>query len=235
MTLTLVDLSLDLYDRAPTFGPDPKTAILPHMGVGNMGYNITQLIFSSHLGTHLDAPFHFFDDGRTVENLDVRRGFGPAWVLDFSHKGPKGEITPADLEAHAAKITPGSRLIFRTGWDKEFPQPHYFSDQPYLGPAACLGLVERQVATVALDMPTIYPADYITVHHILLRPEILVIEGLRGLDRLRSEQVLLCALPLRIRGRDGSPCRAMAIEADSPAELEPLLALFAGLAFSPSA
>ncbi len=231
--LNLVDLSLDLYDRAPTFGPDPKTAILPHMGVGNMGYNITQLIFSSHLGTHLDAPFHFFDDGRTVEHLDVRRGFGPAWVLDFAHKGAKAEITPADLEAHAAKITPGSRLIFRTGWDKQFPQGHYFSDQPYLGAAACNWLVERQVATVALDMPTIYPGDYITVHHILLRPEVLVIEGLTGLDRLRGEQVLLCALPLRIRGRDGSPCRAMAIDADDPAELAPLLALFAGLAFTP--
>ncbi len=229
--LRLVDLSLDLYDRAPTFAPDPKTAIVPHMGVKDMGYNITNLIFSSHLGTHLDAPFHFFDDGRTVEALDVRRGFGPAWVLDFSHKGRKGEITPADLEAHAAKITPGCRLIFRTGWDKEFPQPHYFGEQPYLGPDACRWLVAREVATVALDMPTIMPADYITVHHILLKPEVLVIEGLRGLDQLRGERVILCALPLRIRGRDGSPCRAMAIDADSDAELDALAGLFEGLAF----
>jgi putative cyclase len=141
--LRLVDLSLDIYDHAPTFGADPKTGVLPHMGIANMGYNVTQLIVSTHLGTHLDAPFHFFDDGRTVENLDVRRGFGPAWVLDFSHKGPKSEITPADLAPHAAKITPGSRLIFRTGWDKQFPQPHYFSDQPYLGPAGCTWLAER--------------------------------------------------------------------------------------------
>ena len=84
--LRLVDLSLDIYDHAPTFGADPKTGVLPHMGIANMGYNVTQLIVSTHLGTHLDAPFHFFDDGCTVENLDVRRGFGPAWVLDFSHK-----------------------------------------------------------------------------------------------------------------------------------------------------
>jgi kynurenine formamidase len=202
------------------------------MGIANMGYNITQLILSTHLGTHLDAPFHFFDDGRTVENLDVRRGFGPAWVLDFSHKGPKAEITPGDLERHAAKITPGSRLIFRTDWDKQFPQPHYFSDQPYLGLAACHWLAERQVATVALDMPTIYPADYITVHHILLRPEVLVIEGLTRLERLRGEQVILCALPLRVRGRDGSPCRAMAIDADSAAELSSLVELFAALDFA---
>ncbi|MDW8100526.1 MAG: cyclase family protein [Anaerolineae bacterium] len=231
--LRLVDLSLDIYDRAPTFWPDPKTAVIPHLTIQNLSYNITQLIMSTHLCTHLDAPYHFFDDGRTVENLDIRRGFGPAWVLDFSYKAPKEEITIADLQIYAGKIMPGRRLIFRTGWDKQFPQPHYFSDQPYLGAETCRWLVEKGVITVALDMPTIYPADYITVHHLLLRPEILVIEGLARLDQLQSEEVILCALPLRIRGRDGSPCRAVAIDADAPAELAPLVALLDGLQFAP--
>ena len=79
--LRLVDLSLDIYDKAPTFWPDPKTAVLPHLKIENLNYNITQLIMSTHLGTHLDAPYHFFDDGLTVENLeqaweraDVRKG-----------------------------------------------------------------------------------------------------------------------------------------------------------------
>jgi arylformamidase len=231
--LRLVDLSLDIYDRAPTFWPDPKTAVIPHLTIQNLSYNITQLIMSTHLGTHLDAPYHFFDDGQTVEKLDLRRGFGPAWVLDFSHKAPKEEITVADMRIYAGKVTPGSRLIFRTGWDKHFPQPHYFSDQPYLGPEICRWLVERDIVTVALDMPTIYPADYITVHHLLLRPEVLVIEGLARLNQLQSEQVILCALPLRIRGRDGSPCRAVAIDADDPAELAPLAALLDSLQFVP--
>jgi kynurenine formamidase len=92
-------------------------------------------------------------------------------------------------------------------------------------------LAERRVATVALDMPTVYPADYITVHHLLLRPEVLIIEGLARLDQLRGEQVILSALPLRIRGRDGSPCRAVAIDADQPAELAPLAQLLGGLRF----
>lgn len=230
--LRLVDLSLDIYDKAPTFGVDPKTTVMPHLGIKDLSYNITQLIISTHLGTHLDAPYHFFDDGQTVENLDIRRGFGPAWVLDFTHKAPKEEISVEDLAAHEHKITAGSRLIFRTGWDAQFPQPHYFSDQPYLGPESCRWLAERGVATVALDMPTIYPAQYIVVHHLLLRPEVLVIEGLRDLGQLRSEQVILCALPLRIRGRDGSPCRAVAIDADDPAELAPLITLFEGLQYN---
>jgi|YNPNPStandDraft_1061719.scaffolds.fasta_scaffold02199_10 arylformamidase len=229
--LRLIDLSLDIYDRAPTFWPDPKTAIIPHLTIQNLSYNITQLIMSTHLGTHLDAPYHFFDDGRTVENLDIRRGFGPAWVLDFSHKRPGEAITVADMQVHVDKVTPGSRLLFRTGWDKQFPQPHYFSDQPYLTPETCRWLVERGVTTVALDMPTVYPADYITVHHLLLRAEVLIVEGLARLDQLQSKEVILLALPLRIRGRDGSPCRAVAIDADDPAELAPLVTLLNGLQF----
>lgn len=229
--LRLVDLSLDIYDRAPTFWPDPKTAVIPHLTVQNLSYNITQLVMSTHLGTHLDAPYHFFDDGRTVENLDIRRGFGPAWVLDFNHKAPKEEITVADMQRYAERVTPGCRLIFRTGWDKQFPHPPYFSDQPYLGTALCQWLVEKGVAAIALDMPTVHPADYVTTHHLLLRPEVLIIEGLTRLEQLHSEQVVLCALPLRIRGRDGSPCRAVAIDADEPTELTALLALFTAMEY----
>jgi kynurenine formamidase len=229
--LRLVDLSLDIYDGAPTFEPHPKTSVKPYLRLSDLSYNITQLNISTHLGTHLDAPFHFFDDARPVERIDLHRAFGPAWLLNFSRKRPKEEITVADMQPHEYKVTPGSRLIFRTDWDKQFPQPHYFSDQPFLGPDLCRWLAERRVATVALDMPTVYPADYITVHHLLLRPEVLIIEGLARLDQLRGEQVILSALPLRIRGRDGSPCRAVAIDADQPAELAPLAQLLGGLRF----
>ena len=221
--LYLIDLSFDIYEKAPTFGPDPKTAVLPHLKLRDFNYNITQLIISTHLGTHLDAPYHFFDDGVTVDHLDVRRGFGPAWVLDFSHKREKEAITVADLEPYSDKIGKGSRLIFYTGWDKRFPEPAYFGEQPYLTVEACDWMAKRGVACVALDMPTVYPAEYTPAHHALLNKDaqVLIIEGLRGLERLQSKEVILIALPLRIQGRDGSPCRAMAIDGDI-APLKPL-------------
>ncbi len=228
--LRLVDLSLDIYDKAPTFYPDPKTAVIEHLRIENLNYNITQLVMSTHLGTHLDAPFHFFDDGVTVENLDVRRGFGPAWVLDFTHKKAGDAITLEDMQAHADKVTKGSRLIFHTGWDKEFPQKHYFGGQPYLSVEATTWMAQRGVWCVALDTPTTYPAEYTASHHSLLNKDaqVLIIEGLRGLERLQGEEVILIALPLRIRGRDGSPCRAMAIDGD----IAPLKPLFEALEYS---
>lgn len=228
--IRLVDLSLDIYDKAPTFGPDPKTAVIEHLRIENLNYNITQLVMSTHLGTHLDAPFHFFDDGRTVENLDVRKGFGPAWVLDFTHKKAGDGISLDDMKQHADKITRGSRLIFHTNWDKVFPQKQYFGGQPYLSVEASTWLAKQGVWCVALDCPTTYPAEYTPSHHSLLNKdaEVLIIEGLRGLERLQSRKVILIALPLRIRGRDGSPCRAMAIDGD----IEPLAELFDQLEFN---
>jgi kynurenine formamidase len=227
--LRLVDLSFDIFDKAPTFYPDPKTAVIEHLKIENLNYNITQLVMSTHLGTHLDAPFHFFDDGRTVENLDVRKGFGPAWVLDFTHKKGGEAIGVEDMKPYADKVGKGSRLIFHTGWDKEFPQKHYFGGQPYLSVELTEWLAKEGVWCIALDLPTTFPAEYTPSHHSLLNKdaEVLIIESLRGLERLTSKRVILMALPLRIRGRDGSPCRAMAIEGD----IEPLVELFKQLEY----
>ena len=80
---------------------------------------------SAHYGTHLDAPFHFFDDGRTVENLDLRRGCGVADVLDFNGKRPGDPITLEEVRArYGDKVKKGARLIFHTGWDKVHRRPH---------------------------------------------------------------------------------------------------------------
>jgi arylformamidase len=212
--LRLVDLSFDIYDRAPTFWTDPKTAVIEHYRIEDLGYHMTQLLLSTHTGTHLDAPFHFLDDGLTVDHLDLRRGFGPAWVLDYSNKAPKEEISAAELRRHGDKIGPGSRLIFRTGWDRVFPEERYFSDMPALSVEACRCLVERGVACVAIDTPSVNWSDYATAHRVLLGAEVLIIESLRGLERLQGDQVILVALPLRILGRDGSPCRAIALDGD---------------------
>jgi kynurenine formamidase len=228
--LRLVDLSFDIYDGAQTFDPDPKTKVNAHLKIDDLNYNITELVMSAHYGTHLDAPYHFFDDGRTVDKLDIRKGFGVAHVLDFTHKKAGDAITLADMEPHASKVTPGCRLIFHTGWDKVYPYPQYFGGQPYYTVELTTWLAEQGVACMALDTPTTYPEEYTASHHSLLNKEaeVLIVEGLRGLEQLQGDQVIFIAVPLRIRGRDGSPCRALAIDGD----IEPLVALFEQLNFS---
>ena len=174
---------------------------------------------STHLGTHLDAPKHFFDNALTVDKLDLGKVFGPARVLDFSDKGAGSQITLAELESISDKITEGARLIIHTGWDKVFPDDRYFSECPAIVPDACEYLAKKKIACLALDMPTVCGGDYVAAHRHLLNAEVVVVEGLANLDKLQSEIVLFSALPLKIRDCDGSPCRAIAIDGMSNAEL----------------
>ena len=215
----LVDLSLDLYDKAPVFWPDPKTAILPHLTIENLGYNITQLSISSHLGTHLDAPFHFFHDGKTVDQIALHTCFGPAWVLDFTSKGAQDTITREELERYNDKITEGARIIIHTGWYKCFPDDSYFNELPSITVEACEYLAEKEIACLAMDFPSVNYQNYQEAHKALLKNEVVIVEGLNNLGLLKEDRVVFIALPLRIRGRDGSPCRAIAIEGLSEDEL----------------
>ena len=228
--IKLVDLSQDLYHGVPNFACDPQTAIFTHLVIADRGYNNAVIVTGTHQGTHMDAPYHFFDDGKTIDQLDIKKGFGPAWVLDFTHKKPKEEITIADLRVHEDKITKGSRIVFHTGWDKEFPEKRYLSDQPYLGIEACQYLADRGVVCIAIDAPTIYPEKYMPVHHILLNKdtEMLIIESLMHLDRLQNDRIILIAFPLRIMKRDGSPSRAIAIDGN----IEAFLPLFEEMQYS---
>jgi kynurenine formamidase len=63
-----------------------------------------------------------------------------------------------------------------------------------------------------MDMPSVHYENYMDVHHILLKAEILIVEGLNNLGQLTENHIFFVALPLRIKVRDGSPCRAIAIE-----------------------
>jgi kynurenine formamidase len=168
------------------------------------------------LGTHLDAPYHFLDDGLTVDKLDLRKCVGPAVVVDLTGKGPKEEIRPDDLYPYEQAIASCRRIILRTGWDKRFPSAEYFTDHPAVTKEACAWMIEQRIGCLALDMPSTHPSEDVETHRLLLGPdaEVVLIEGLRGLDRLRGAEVVLIALPLAIEGCDGSPCRVMAIDGD---------------------
>jgi len=207
----IIDLSMDIYHAAPTFAFDPKCAVIVHNTIDSIGYNMTQLSMSTHQGTHLDAPFHFLDDGKTVEQLDLTKCIGDALLVDLSRKRPKEAITVADFAAYKDRIGEGTRLIYRTDWNEQYPHKHYFSDFPYMTIELAEWLAERRIAMIGMDVPTPNPTDYGPVHKILLRAEIVIVEGLANLKEVGQGSFFFMAAPLRIKGRDGSPVRALAM------------------------
>ena len=177
-----------------------------------MKYNITQLIVSTHQGTHLDAPFHFFDTGRTVDELDLNRCVGKATVLDLTPIEPRYDLTPADLEEHEPFIVENARIIIKTDWFRRFPQQEYFSDGPGISPELACWFAEKKIALLGLETPGVHSVLWEEVHKRLLESETVIVEGLAHLDQLTQKDIFFIALPLKIKGRDGSPVRAVAIE-----------------------
>ena len=210
--MKIVDLSLGIEHGSPTFPLDPKTGVLVHHTVKSMKYNITQLILSTHLGTHLDAPFHFFDEGRTVDRLDLGKCVGPARIIKLDGIGPGSAITVELLKGHEGAFTTGARVVLNTGWSRNYPQDIYFAEMPGITVDCAKWIAGKGIGLLGLDLPGVNPTDWEEVHKIFLSREIVIVEGLANLDEIRGEDVFFIALPLKLIGRDGSPVRAVAIE-----------------------
>ena len=213
----LIDLSHPLAHGQLNFPFDPKISILSHNTVASIGYNIAQITMATHQGTHLDVPFHFYDDGKTVDQMPLDRFYGPAALVDLapgSHLAAKTPIALEMLLPHAAKFQAGAKVIYRTGWDRTFGTPECFSDFPSLTLEAARWIAERRIGLLGMDTPT-PSADWKEAHLTLLHKdvEIVIVEGLTNLDRL-PEHFTFIGFPLNIQGRDGSPIRAVALVED---------------------
>lgn len=212
--MPFIDLSHPLEDGQLNFPFDPKISIVVHNTIDSIGYNISQISMSSHQGTHLDAPFHFYDDGKTLDQMRLEQFYGPATLVDLapgSHLEAETPLTVEMFEPHADAFQPDAKIIYRTGWNRMFGQPAFFSDFPTLTLDAARWIAERKIGMLGMDTPT-PSTDWMECHHILLKEgvEIVIVEGLTNLEQL-PEHFTFIGFPLNIKGRDGSPIRAVAL------------------------
>ena len=205
--MRIVDLSQPVDAGTPVFpgdGPVRVTVIGPTSG------NLSRIEMCVHTGTHMDAPFHFFDDAETIDRIPLDRCLGPARLIDLRGIAPKLEIRHEDLESRANAPLRAQAAVLYTGWSKQWGAPRYFSDHPCLAADAAQFLVDCGVQLVAVDMPSVDRAPY-PAHQILLRAGVPIVENLTNLEAIGADLFQLVVLPLKLAGRDGSPVRAAAI------------------------
>ncbi len=212
--LHFVDLSHPLDHGQLGFPGDPTISIVQAHTVAKKGYNLSALTLSSHQGTHLDAPRHFFENGRTIDQMDLHRFCGRAHLVDLAPGGALPPRTPLTVEhflPHVDAFTEGARVIYRTGWSEAFGTAEFFTNFPTLTVDAAEWIARRQIALLGMDTPT-PSTEWLQCHHILLGPgaEIVVVESLNRLDQLPQE-FLFIGFPLNLKGGDGSPIRAVAV------------------------
>lgn len=205
-----IDLSHPLYDGMPAFPGDPALVVKPQGRIATHTFNTSQIEIGSHQGTHLDAMYHFFEDGRTLEQMPLEWFYGPARVLRIPTPA-NGTIDSADVARFETHLTPGARIIVNTGWHRQFGTPAFFTDFPSFTLGAARYLAARRIRLLGMDLPT--PGkNWLELHHVLLARdvEMVLVESMANLDAL-PDTFTFTGFPLSFRGRDGSPIRAVAI------------------------
>lgn len=166
--------------------------------------NSSALNMSAHAGTHVDAPFHFVPDGATIESLPLELFIGPALVQEVD---AARHITREHIEAIDLKGV--SRLLFKTRNSRLLHQPHYDPDFVAFSVEAAEALVARGVRLVGLDYLSVAHADeQAPVHRAFLDHGVVLLEGVDLLEIKPGRYELIC-FPVRLRGADGAPCRAV--------------------------
>jgi kynurenine formamidase len=203
-------------------------------GTAPGGYFYSAYSFSApeHGGTHIDAPFHFSESGRTTDRIPPEQLIAPATVLDVTGKADADRdyrLTRADVlafEKTNGPIQPGDIVLVRTGWSRfwsEGAKAYLGDDTPgdasklrfpgYGEDAARLLVEERRVAALGIDTASI---DYgrsqdFVVHRVAAARNVPGLENLTNLDRVPVRGATVIALPMKIEGGSGGPVRVVAL------------------------
>lgn len=208
----IIDLSYTISDGMPVFPGDPGVVFERVRAIHEGGYNVTRISMSTHTGTHVDVPPHVMHDDRGVDSIPLDSLLGWAEVLDLGDSAPSTEITSADLDRFAARVTEGARLLLKTGWGKRWGTPDFYKDFPGISEGAAAWLLARKVKLLGIEQPSVHTTLHREVHKALLSSGMVVLETVANLHEITSDRVYLAALPIKLAGLDGAPTRVVAIE-----------------------
>ena len=194
--MKLYDISQEVFSCAVYPGdPKPEKQTVYSTGAGDL-YNLSFFAMCAHNGTHVDAPFHFLHDGKTVDQIDLSHFVGDCFVARH-----EGDVTAADAENILKKADGTERILIAGNATVTLEAAEVFA-------AGGIKLLGNEGQTVG---PENAPMQ---VHLILLRREIALLEGI-VLQGIPEGQYFLSAAPLNLGGADGAPCRAYLIDLEN--------------------
>ncbi|MDO8577342.1 MAG: cyclase family protein [Candidatus Wildermuthbacteria bacterium] len=212
------DLSYPIEEGMITFNaPWHPLVSIQQMGrIGVEGRESRKISFGSHTGTHIDAPLHFIKGGASIDSLPLSSLIGPVSIVDFSSL-KENESLSADM-VKGVSVT--ERMLFRFGWGKHWGTKKFYEGYPFVSEGAAEHLVKNGVKLLGYDIPS--PDDsrvQLTkdtlgseidspIHKLFLRHGVILIEYVANLEKVEDlEGWNIIALPLPIKGGDGSPAR----------------------------
>lgn len=196
--MKIYDITQPLFECVVFPGdPKPIKEEIARMEDGSL-YNLTAISMCAHNGTHVDAPYHFYKDGKGIDLIELYKFIGPCYVE--THSGDVTAEVARDMLKKAENISQeaAKRLLIKGKATITFEAAKVFAD-------AGIYLVGNESQTVG---PEDAPME---VHLVLLKEEIVLLEGIR-LGEVNDGVYLLNCAPLNLTDTDGAPCRAVLID-----------------------
>ncbi len=168
--------------------------------------NSSNIHMGVHTGTHMDAPLHFFDNRKSIDQMPIDAAIGPARVIEIRDTE---SIKPEELKQY--NMQRGERILFKTRNSQTCWQTDTFvKDYVYITNEAARFLADSGVRLIGIDYLSVggFEQDLIETHRILLGAEIWLLEGL-DLSGVNAGNYDLICLPLKLVQTDGSPVRAV--------------------------
>ena len=214
----VVDLSHPVTAETQVYPGDPVPHIVQHSTIERDGFNLMSITMGSQSGTHVDAPYHFDEDTKKIDEVPLPLFVGPATVLDCGELSARQAITSQLLGSQLDSVQPGDIVLFKTGWSKHYGTDEYFNN-PYIDAALVRDLLARGVLTFGLDAINIdetpddsHPGVGFPVHHLIAKAGGVICENLTNLEAIDFDRPLVSILPMKFIGIDGAPVRAVAMQ-----------------------
>jgi arylformamidase len=202
--LKLIDISRKLDNKVPTWPGDTPFSFKISWPKSESGsVNVGKLEMSIHTGTHVDAPFHFDDEGKRIYDLDLNLYLGKVLVVDMQNRESIGASDLAEIDLQDVE-----RVLFKTN---SWVNPEHFPEIiPFLRPDLATFLGEKGIRLIGVDVPSVDPLDSkeLPAHHALHDNGIHILESV-NLIHVEPGIYELIALPLPLTEADGSPVRAV--------------------------
>ena len=199
--MKIYDISQEVFSCQVYPGdPAPEKEMRSIMENGDL-YNLTAFSMCAHNGTHIDAPFHFLKDGKTVDAIGLEAFVGMAYVAE--HQGIVSGNDAAEIIKKAEKQNPeaAKRILIKGDAEVSLEAAKIFAS--------------AEILLLGNESQTVGPEDApMEVHLMLLSANVILLEGIR-LAEVSEGVYFLNAAPLNLSGADGSPCRALLIASET--------------------
>ncbi len=214
MNKKIIDLSYPVTDSMLVYPNTERPSFSWKARVNSEGYNLTRITMLVHTGTHVDSPLHFLADGKPVDEMSLKYFYGETIIFRLKKNIYGQEFGAEELEPSLDELKEGEIFVVETGIGHYAETADYNRLYPWPSKNLVNLLVRKKICSYMTDATAVDPVGSPDngIHKALFKAGIPIVENLANLDKIPAgKRWIISALPLKLSGREGSPCRAVAI------------------------